>query len=201
MLNNTEKILNLCNAINEGIFGKNYNLRILKPSDVTDKYLSWLEDKDVNKFLENRHQKHTLASLRHFVSEFDSKEKFFFGLYDSDNKEHIGNFNLHWNQAHNTVYYGYLIGDKNYWGSSAAQVGTHLLLKFSFEVLNARKVWGSIYLANIGAIMNVKKFGFIEEGRQSEQYLVENGFTDGVLYGLKYNQWLIQRLKYQQLYE
>jgi len=187
--------------IKNGIYGKNFYLKILRDEDVSEEYLSWLCDPQVNKFLESRFTSHTFDSLRANLAQFDSESKFFFGLFEASQKKHIGNFNIHFNKNHQTVYYGYLIGDKEYWGKSAALLGTYLTLKFSFDVLQARKVWGSIYLENIAAIINVKKFGFIEEGRQRNQYIIDGKLTDCILVGLSHEQWLLQKDKFSILYE
>jgi RimJ/RimL family protein N-acetyltransferase len=186
---------------NQRICGKGYYLKALTADAVGESYLLWLLDDEVNQYLESRFTKYTLESLRAHVAGFDFKTKFFFGLFDSSTDAHIGNFNLHLNKEHQTVYYGYLIGDKKYWGKSAALVGTYLTLKFSFEALRVRKVWGSIYLTNIGAIINVKKFGFKEEGKQVAQYIYKGAPTDGILVGLKCEDWFSQQDKLVSLYE
>jgi len=191
----------LKNIINDGIYGNNFYLKILKHDDISENYLSWLRDPDICRYLESRFSSHTLDSLRLNLAQFDSKTKFFFGLFDSNLNTHVGNFNIHFNRSHQTAYYGYLIGDKTYWGKSAALLGTYLTLKFSFDFLNARKVWGSIYLDNIAAIINVKKFGFIEEGRQKNQYIIDGKPTDCILFGLERDKWLLHKEKFSLLYE
>ncbi len=173
-----------------------FYLRTLTVDDVGPAYLSWMSDPEVNRYLEVRFAPQSLESLKSFVASFDGKSKYFFGLFDAKNDQHIGNFNLHHNLAHNTVYLGYLIGDKKYWGTPASVEAICMILDFSFDHLQTRKVWGSTYLTNIGAIFNLKRFGFTHEGTQRGQVLDGDQVTDCLFYGLLRHEWLEKRQKF-----
>jgi ribosomal-protein-alanine N-acetyltransferase len=166
-----------------------FYLRTLSASDVSETYLGWLSDPEIVRFLEVRFTPQNLETVRQFVSSFDNRTRFFFGLFDKQTDGHIGNVNIHHHVHHDTVYFGYLIGDKRYWGTPAATHAICLVLDFSFGVLKTRKVWGSTYLSNVSAQFNLRKFGFVLEGTQREQYMDGDQATDGMNYGLLKSEW------------
>jgi|TARA_B100002003_G_C14114657_1_gene536168 RimJ/RimL family protein N-acetyltransferase len=169
--------------------GKRYYLETILPKDVTDKYVAWVNDPDVTRFLEVRFGKSTLASNRSFVKQFDNKVKFLFGIYTSERNVHIGTASLKINANHNIAEFGYFLGDKRYWGENAALEACSLLLEFGFNKIGLRKIWGGAYLTNISAIFNFKKMGFTQEGRFREHYLDGDTATDILFFSMFASEW------------
>lgn len=174
----------------ENIIGKRYYLKTLLPEDVTDRYVNWLNDPEVNRYLEVRFTKSTFESTKEFVSSFDNESKYIFGIYSLDSNQHIGNIALYINSYHNTASYGYLIGEKEYWGKGAAIEAITLMLDFAFKKLNIRKVWGGAYLSNVYSIFNFKKLGFVQEGRLRQHNIDEGKLCDGLIFGILKEEWL-----------
>ena len=50
--------------IKQNIIGKNIYLRSLAIKDVTQNYLEWLQDIEVNNFLETRHEEQSLQKIK-----------------------------------------------------------------------------------------------------------------------------------------
>ena len=77
------------------LFGKEIFLRRLSPDDVTIDYVNWLNDPEVNQYLECRHNKHTLSSTKDYVSELSSEDssQLLFGVFTSQGERHIGTIN------------------------------------------------------------------------------------------------------------
>ena len=164
-------------------------LRPLLEKDFNETYLGWLNDPEVNRYLEVRFIKSTIKNTRKFVRSFDNKDKFIFGIYTLNKKQHIGNIALYTNN-HNIAHFGYLIGEKDYWGTRAAVEAVTLLLDFAFNKLNIRKVWGGVYLNNISSIFNCKKLGFVQEGRLRKHYTDHGNPTDSLIFGILREEWL-----------
>ena len=74
---------------------ENLLLKELDISDVTENYVTWLNDEDINQFLQVRHQKHTLKTTRDYVQNLkESEHNFLFGIFEKNNNRHIGNIRL-----------------------------------------------------------------------------------------------------------
>jgi len=168
-------------------------LRSLTPGDVSEKYLAWLRDPEVNRFLEVRfNPPKDLETLRKFVSSFSVPNRYLFGVFASDQERpiHIGNFTVDINPFHNTAYFGYLIGDKAYWGTPAATEAIVLILDFLFETKKVRRVYGGCYDMNIASVFNFSRFGFVQEGTAREHLLDDGEPVDSLSFGLLKNEWL-----------
>jgi len=90
-------------------------LKTLKPGDVTDKYIAWMNDEEIVQFTEQNKTKHTKDTVTHFVqSMLSSEENYLFGIFYKN--LHIGNIKLGpVNFLHQKGDISYIIGDKSFW--------------------------------------------------------------------------------------
>ena len=64
----------------------NYNKIILRKlnltKDISKKYLTWMNDLEVNKYTEQKYKKHSITKIRKFVKEKNkSKNEFLYGIF------------------------------------------------------------------------------------------------------------------------
>lgn len=176
--------------------GRQTQLKPLFPEDVTQEYVSWLKDPGVNEFLEARFKKHTLATQRAYVRGFDQKTKFLWGIFDKKTKKHIGVITLYdIHPMHKYANYGYLIGNKKYWGTGAAQEAIALVFDFAFLKLRIRSISTGAYAPNVASVFNYKKMGLSYQGTFKERLLYKGAFVDQVWYGITRDEWLSRRKK------
>ena len=173
-------------------------LRPLTISDAKQYYINWLNDKEVNRFLESRFNDHSIEDLKKYISNFDQKSRFLFGIFDNTSDLHIGNLTLDIS-PHNVAYFGYLIGEKNYWGTPAATEAICLILDFAFNFMKVRKVWGGISKSNLPAIFNIHRLGFQREGTLRQQVTDKGKITDVLQYGLLRDEWAISKEKFKKI--
>ena len=64
-----------------------------KENYISEKYLSWLNNKELMQFSENRHTNHTIASCREYYISFKNSNNLLFAILDKKNMGHIGNIN------------------------------------------------------------------------------------------------------------
>ena len=176
----------------------NFHLRKLVINDAKQHYLDWLLDKDVNRFLGSRFKTHSVESLKDYIKSFDQKDRYLFGIFYTKSDLHIGNITLDINH-YNVAYFGYLIGDKKYWGTTAATEAICILLDFAFDKMNVRKIWGGISKNNIPAIFNVHRFGFKREGILRENVIDDGKPTDSLYYGIFKHEWYESKKKFDKI--
>lgn len=135
-------------------------LRELKPGDVTQKYCSWLNDPEVNKYLETK--KATIEGLRVYVKEKMKDPKvIFLGIFDKKNKGHIGNIKLEpVDFINKSAEVGILIGDKSYWGRGYAVEAIDLLCDWAFEEMGLKYLTLGVYASHTSAIKAYERAGF-----------------------------------------
>src|SRR5690606_2170787 len=114
--------------------------------DVTEDYISWLNDPEINRFLEVKYNIPNIEEAKKFVRSFEDTPHSFFGIFDKEKSKMVGTISLRVDLHHKIASYGYLIGEKKYWGSSAAVEAIALMMDLAFYDLKLRKVWGGAYL-------------------------------------------------------
>ena len=140
-----------------------YTFKKLTIKDITDNYISWLNDPIVNQYLEVRYKKQTKETVSNYINSFyREEEKYIWGIYHDEKM--IGTTTLaFFNKEYNSVAVGLMIGDTDYWGKSASDSALNFILDFSFNKLKKDSVIGGTYDENIGMVGAFKKFGFERE--------------------------------------
>ena len=144
--------------------GKEYQLIPMTLKHVTEEYIGWLNDPEVNKFLEIRRNKQTRNSAVRYVSEFyQREEKYLWGIFPNA-KPMIGTININSVDRFNrTCELGLMIGNKSYWGTSASKEAILLTLEFAFKNLGLNRVAGGSHSTNLGMNFTFKSLGFTRE--------------------------------------
>jgi ribosomal-protein-alanine N-acetyltransferase len=172
------------------LYGNLCQLRPLMVEHVSSNYVGWLNDPQINQYLESRFAEHTLESVRSFVSDIITNgSAWLYGIWvvsDSEpNGRHIGNIKLGTiNYNHWTADIGFLIGDREYWGKGIASEAISLLVNFGFK-RGFRKITAGAYENNFGSAKAMLNAGFEVEGVRRNQ-IVFNGERSGVtLFGIQ----------------
>jgi len=173
------------------IRGGEYSLKPLYVNDVTEKYVSWLNDEKINSFLEVKYNTQSIPSVMSYVSSFYGEEvKYLWGIYENKYETHIGTISLYdINSHHKRAEIGMMIGDMTYWGKRASEEAIRMVLNFSFQNLNLHRVTGGCYSTNLGMIFTFKRLGFEREAILKDHYQIEQNYIDGYRWGLLSSEW------------
>ena len=157
-------------------FGQRIYLKILIPDDVGEGYVQWMNDPDINQFLESRFQYHTLDSVKAFVAEMSAGAgNMLFGIFLRETAEHIGNIKIgNINSLHRRADIGLIIGKRELWGQGFAAEAIGLATKYAFEELNLYKLTAGMYAENQGSFK-----AFLKNGWQQCGTLKQHAFSHG----------------------
>ena len=162
------------------LVGSSILLRICQLSDCTEDYVSWLNDPNVNQYLETRFSVQTLQSIRSFVdSIMESDSSYLFAIVALGGNKHIGNIKL--GPIHPYYLYAdvsYFIGDRGYWGKGIATEAIRLVTDFAFSQLRLHRVQAGVFECNVGSIKALEKSGFVLEGRLRKQLRIQEPLPD-----------------------
>lgn len=160
-------------------------LRTLTDDDVSERYLGWLADPAVNRYLELRFSTHSAASTRELIRALnDSEDTIFLGIFLHDGR-HIGNIKLGpINPHHRRADIGLLLGDRDQWGRGYATEAIEAISRHAFTVLGLAKVAAGCYSGNVGSMKAFLKANFVLEGRLAGHWQTDEGPEDEVLMGL-----------------
>ena len=155
-------------------------LEPLRLKHATEKYASWLNDPEVNKYLESRGGQ-TIDSLKEFINYQITNKVYIWAIIDKALDVHIGNIKIDpINTKHKYGEYGILIGDKDYWGKGFAREASEAVLNYFFKNNYLRKINLGVVKINLDAINLYKKLGFKQEG-YLQRHLVYDGAEEDVI--------------------
>ncbi|WAS04151.1 GNAT family protein [Gloeomargaritales cyanobacterium VI4D9] len=133
-------------------------------NDVSNTYLEWLLDPEVNRYLEVRHYKHTIKSLYQYVENINSNcNNHFFKIIMKSTEEHIGNIKVSV-EDYQVGDIGIMIGAKNYWGKGIGSESINAITNWAFNNLKLKKMKAGCYEQNLASLRAFLKCGYVVEG-------------------------------------
>ena len=176
----------LDSAPDRDLRGRQVHLRPLGPEDVTERYVAWLNDPRVNRFLETRHSEQTLASVRDFIERVGGRDdEWLFAICLNADDRHVGNIKLGPVKAHHRVAdISLFIGDADCWGRGYAAEAIALLSAYALQSLGLDKISAGMYASNEASLRAFLKAGYREEGRRRKHYLLDGKPEDVIELGL-----------------
>ena len=157
-------------------------------------YISWLNDPEVNRYLETGCFPIDMKKLEDYISD-TSSEEIFLAIIDKKLNKHIGNIRLHSIDFRNGLAeLGIMIGDRLSWGNGYAREAISVVLNHVFRKLNVRKITLGLVTENIGALTLYQKIGFQKEGVFREHHYYEGSYRDIIRMAIFQRDWLCQKI-------
>jgi RimJ/RimL family protein N-acetyltransferase len=158
-------------APGEWLEGRLVRLRLVELSDCTERYVAWLADPEVNRYLETRWTPQTMESIRGFVSSMlASPHSYLFGIFPRASGQHIGNVKVGPIDPHHLYAdVSYFLGERDAWGKGYGTDAVRVATKFGFERCGLHRIQAGFYETNVGSQRVLEKAGFVFEHRQSKK--------------------------------
>lgn len=160
----------------------NLYLRSLSEQDCTDRYLSWLQNPQINQYLETRLTEQSLETVKAFVNTInDSEHSYLFGIFY--NNMHIGNIKL--GPIHPVYHFAdisYFIGETSEHGKGIATEAVRLVCDFGFKTKELHRISAGGYATNLATKRVLEKNGFVLEGIYREKVYINGNYIDAFWY-------------------
>lgn len=169
--------------------GRICRLRQIEMDDCNKKYVNWLNDDEVNRFLETKWQMQNLEVVKQFVkSQIESHDSILFAILLKENDLHIGNIKIgpiheHYSRAD----ISYFIGEKECWNMGIATEAINLVCRFGFHSLDLHRIEAGAYDIAYGSQKALEKNGFMREGIFREYVYCNNMWINAYRYGLLFD--------------
>jgi RimJ/RimL family protein N-acetyltransferase len=151
---------------------------------LTQRYVNWLNDKEVVKYSEQRHKQHTFESCKKYFESFANTPNYFWAISLRDTKAHIGNMNAYINTMNKVADIGILLGDREMWGKGYGLEAWKAVCDHLFDNVGIRKITAGTLVLNTGMLNIMIRSGMIEDGRRIRHYLFEGREVDVLHYAL-----------------
>ncbi len=166
--------------------GKLVTLRRIVESDVSERYLGWLRDPEVIRFLKSGRGETSIEDIRKFCrGMIASGNNVLFAIIANDSGLHIGNIKLggiDW--YHRFADLGILLGDRDYWGKGCGREACQLLLQCAFDTLELNKVILGVHEQHQAARKLYEKIGFSTEGAIANLLRLDDSYFDKIFMGI-----------------
>ncbi len=161
-----------------------FDFRILRPSDVTGRYVNWFSDPEVTRYSENRFNTFSPEGQRRYVEEKQASEtSFLYGIFVDGT--HVGNVHLGpISMVHRHSEITFVLGERDYWGMGLMTQAIGRMIFLAFSTFDLKKVYAGTYENNIASMRTLEKNGFVLEGRRVEHLVFEGQRVDMLEYGL-----------------
>ncbi len=176
--------------------GAAYRLTPFTETEVEDRYLGWLNDPQVNQFLEVRFVSQTRDSALAFVRSFAGPaEKYMWAIRPNGQDHAVGTTTLYdINRNHGSAEIGLLVGDREHWGSGCSSEVLALVMRYAFDTIGLRRLAGGSYARNWGMNFTYRRLGFTREGVMRQAYCLDGQTcVDGYRWGLLVDEWRQRR--------
>ncbi|HPN84399.1 MAG TPA: GNAT family N-acetyltransferase [Victivallales bacterium] len=167
---------------------KRLTIRDIEVSDISDEYIAWLNNPEVNKFLEVRFSQQNRQTVENYIRSklSDTKASKHFGVYDKGGKRLVGTVTLpsiKWKHLSSDI--SFVIGHPEAQGKGYATEAVHGVIYYCFKCCGLVKLWAGYYDGHEGSAKVLRKNGFREEGRIVKELIDFRGVrVDHVLVGL-----------------
>jgi [ribosomal protein S5]-alanine N-acetyltransferase len=187
-------------APNERFEGQRAYLRLVTLEDCTERYVDWLADPEVHRYLETRWEPQPIDAIRAFVTGMmESETNYLFAILPQDRDRssgaaHVGNIKIGpIDKRHDCADVSYFLGDRTSWGRGLATSAVNLATKIGFERLGLHRIQAGVYSGNTASARVLEKCGYRLEGRLRSRLRSEDGWEDHLWYGIVREEWLGRR--------
>jgi RimJ/RimL family protein N-acetyltransferase len=158
-------------------------LFLLEPQHVGPAYVAWLQDPEINRYLESRFAIHTEQSTREFVRDCLGDDRtLFLGIRAvAFGALHVGNIKIGpMDSRHGLGEVGILIGERSTWGHGIATHAIRAVADIARDQLGLRKLTAGCYASNVASCRAFERAGFEIEGRRRDHFLLD-GHPEGLV--------------------
>jgi len=158
-------------------------LREFSSKDITEEYISWLNDPLVTKYSNQRFIHHTKESCISYLYSFAHGNNLFLNIISVKEGRSLGTMTIYYSPHHQTADIGIMIGDKTCWGSGVGWDAWNLLTNWLLKLPNVRKITAGTLRENQAMIHIIEKSGMQLEGARFGQELLNNQPVDVLYFG------------------
>jgi len=166
------------------IKGERIFLRLLTEDECTQRYVNWLNDPQVNRYLETRWEEQSLITVKNFVLSMEKRDdSFLYGIFLNKGNNHIGNIKIGpINYPHLFADISYFIGNKSSWGNGYASEAVKLMTTYAIDKLRLNTIIAGVYASNVGSINVLKKNNYLLEGVIRNKLKIGDKMDDHLIY-------------------
>jgi [ribosomal protein S5]-alanine N-acetyltransferase len=157
-------------------------LKNLNVEDISIDYVNWLNDPNINKYLNSAGSVQTMESCTSYVESFQNiEEKSLLGIWLKKESLHIGNLTLSLDIRRNLGVTGVSLGRRECMGKGLGMEALVGLRNYCFEQIKLHRLEAYVSEKNIDSTKLFLRSGFKVEGLLRESELMDGKYHDAYL--------------------
>lgn len=181
------------------IEGRTIIIKPISRDEINERYISWLNSPEINKFLEVRHKKQSIDDVINYINGLRSKTGCeLFAIFTKKEHVHVGNIALTDYNPNNQGYaiYGIMIGDKRAQMLGLGGEASALIVEYVFRDPNIRRIQEGAIADNHRSCKTLEFLGFQKEGVLRKHAVLSSGkISDVYIYGMLREEWFSNRAR------
>ena len=149
------------------------SLRLFEEKDITQEYISWLNNPEVVKYSNQRFITHNNETCISYFKSFVDSDNIFLAIEDRNSKNMIGTMTIYISVNHQTADIGIMIGDREFWGKGIGELAWQSVMNLLIQKNNLRKVTGGTLAINKGMIRIFEKVGMAPDGVRKNHEIID----------------------------
>lgn len=146
---------------------------------ISERYLGWLNDRELMRYSEQRHRLHTRVSALAYLRSFADSPHCFWAIEERrEGLGHIGNLNAYVDVPNGVADVGILIGESRARQKGYGLEGWLAVCRFLLTTLGMRKISAGAMAANIPMLKLMRAAGMREDGVRRGHYFLEGREMD-----------------------
>lgn len=160
------------------LYSERLLIRAFQKTDLTETYVSWLNDPDVVRYSEQRHQHHSIESCLHYFASFKNSPNYFCAIIDRLQQQHIGNLTITIDESNKRADIAILIGNKQYWSKGIGTEVFKVTIDWLLKQRGMRKVTAGTMAANRSMVNVMKRSNMEIEAVRKRHFLLNGNEVD-----------------------
>ena len=159
-------------------------LRPFTAADISPSYLGWLNDPGVNRFSNQRFQRHTAESCAAYLNSYAGSANSFVLIERLEDQQPIGTATVYRNIHHGTADIGLMVGDRRCWGQGYGFEAWQGIVALLLDEPGIRKVTGGTARVNLAMIRIMERSGMKLEAVRRKHEIIAGQEVDILYYSL-----------------
>tara|TARA_B100001939_G_C16841128_1_gene573150 strand:+ start:147 stop:665 length:519 start_codon:yes stop_codon:yes gene_type:complete len=161
-----------------------YQLKLKRftKKDITKKYLSFLNDKNLLKYSDQRHINHNYKTSIKYLNSFKKSQNLFLKIILNNN--FIGTCTIYIDKHNQNANIGFLIGNQNIHNKGFASIILKYLIKYLFQKKKLNKISCGTIDQNYSMIKVCKKNKMFLDATLTNEKLIEKKFHNVLIYSI-----------------
>lgn len=166
-------------------------LRLIRFTEhhITEKYISWLNDRELMRYSNQRFIQHTVDSCRRYLAGFENSDNLFLAIERRLDDQMIGTMTAYIDLLHSRADIGILIGDPTARRCGYGAEAWIALMQYLFDDQGIRKITAGTLIVNEAMCRLAERVGMIPDGTRTRHNLFEGSAVDVVHFAAFHGEW------------